>query len=243
MGEASGVKWGASNQDPRPGALRNTIKFPFPCLRWLRHILRFPFQALGPPGPTPHSPSPDKMDTLLGELYSLVKPAKAQETEPGRERRRRRWGQAPRPLFLRLSLLSTPTESSERTPPIFSCFQAGNRGARERGREGEREREGRRKREGGKEKERGREGEREREGRREKEGGREKEREEEGKREGWGGARTAGVKYFCNFCPEDFISLFLRGRSQSAREPGHLRLLRQGCQAERMLAPFELGEI
>ena len=221
MGEASGVKWGASNQDPRPGALRNTIKFPFPCLRWLRHILRFPFQALGPPGPTPHSPSPDKMDTLLGELYSLVKPAKAQETEPGRERRRRRWGQAPRPLFLRLSLLSTPTESSERTPPIFSCFQAGNRGARERGREGEREREGRR----------------------EKEGGREKEREEEGKREGWGGARTAGVKYFCNFCPEDFISLFLPGRSQSAREPGHLRLLRQGCQAERMLAPFELGEI
>lgn len=53
----------------------------------------------------------------------------------------------------------------------------------------------------------------------------------------------AGVKYFRNFCSEDFMSFSPPGRSQSAREPGHLRLLRHDGRAERMQAPSELPAI
>lgn len=72
------------------------------------------------------------------------------------------------------------------------------------------------------------------------EGERKAERAGEKEREG---ERSAGVKYFRNFCHEDFITLSPPGLSQSARVPGHLRPLRQDSQAERMQAPCELGAI
>lgn len=59
-----------------------------------------------------------------------------------------------------------------------------------------------------------------------------------------GGRETeAGVKYFRIFCREGFTSSSARGRSQSARVPWHLRLLRQDGRAQRRQAPCELGAI